>query len=66
MRPTLLPILAISLPWRSCEGGAAIEGGPPIKLDSHKASAPFAVPAATIAASTDPSFALPGASGACS
>ena len=69
-RPTLQPVTvssaSISLPWRSCEGGAAIEGGPSIKLDSYKASAPFAVPAATIAASTDPSFALPGALGACS
>jgi predicted acyl esterase len=69
-RPTLQPVIvssaSVSLPWRSCEGGAAIEGGPSIKLDSYKASAPFAVPAATIAASTDPSFALPGALGACS
>jgi len=69
-RPTLQPVTvssaSIALPWRSCEGGAAIEGGPSIKLDSYKASAPFAVPAATIAAGTDPSFALPGALGACS
>jgi predicted acyl esterase len=33
---------------------------------AYKASAPFSVPAATIAAATDPSFALPGALGACS
>jgi uncharacterized protein len=69
-RPTLQPVTvgsaSISLPWRSCEGGAAIEGGPSIKLDSYKAAAPFAVPAATIAAATDPSFALPGTLGACS
>ena len=69
-RPTLQPVTvssaSISLPWRSCEGGAAIEGGPSIKLDSYKAAAPFTVPAATIAAGTDPSFALPGALGACS
>jgi uncharacterized protein len=69
-RPTLQPVTvssaSISLPWRTCAGGAAIEGGPSIKLDSYKASAPFAVPAATLAAATDPSFALPGALGACS
>jgi predicted acyl esterase len=69
-RPTLQPVTvgsaSISLPWRSCAGGAAIEGGPSIKLDDYKASAPFTVPAATIAAATDPSFALPGALGACS
>jgi predicted acyl esterase len=68
-RPTLQPVTVgsawISLPWRSCEGGAAIEGGPSIKLDSYRASAPFSVPAATIVAATDPSFALPGALGAC-
>jgi predicted acyl esterase len=68
-RPTLQPVTvgaaSISLPWRSCEGGAAIEGGPSIKLDDYKASAPFTVPAATIAGATDPSFALPGALGAC-
>ena len=34
--------------------GAAIEGGPSIKLDSYKATAPFAVPAATIAAGDRP------------
>jgi predicted acyl esterase len=69
-RPTLQPVTvgsaSISLPWRSCEGGAAIEGGPSIKLDDYKASAPFTVDAATIAAATDPAFALPGALGACS
>jgi predicted acyl esterase len=69
-RPTLQPVTvgsaSISLPWRSCAGGAAIEGGPSIKLDDYKASAPFAVPAATIAGATDPSFALPGVLGACS
>ena len=57
---------SVALPWRSCNGGAAIEGGPSIKLDSYKAEAPFTVPASTIAAATDPSFALPGALGACS
>jgi predicted acyl esterase len=69
-RPTLQPVTvtsaSVALPWRSCEGGAAIEGGPSIKLDSYKAAAPFSVPAATIAAATNPSFALPGALGACS
>jgi hypothetical protein len=57
---------SIALPWRGCAGGTAIEGGPSIKLDSYKADAPFAVPAATITGATDPAFALPGALGACS
>ena len=69
-RPTLQPVAvssaSIALPWRSCTGGAAIEGGPSIKLDSYKADAPFTVAAGTIAAATDPSFALPAALGACS
>jgi uncharacterized protein len=68
-RPTLQPVTvsraSIALPWRSCAGGPAIEGGPSIKLDAYKASAPFTVDAATIAGATDPSFALPGALGAC-
>jgi predicted acyl esterase len=68
-RPTLQPVTvasaSIALPWRSCAGGAAIEGGPSIKLDDYKASAPFTVDAATIAAATDPAFALPGALSAC-
>jgi hypothetical protein len=34
--------------------------GPSIKLDAYEADAPFAVPAATIAGATQPSFALPG------
>jgi hypothetical protein len=69
-RPTLQPVTvraaSIALPWRSCEGGSAIEGGPSIKLDSYKASAPFTVDAATIAGATDPAFALPRGLGACS
>jgi hypothetical protein len=69
-RPTLQPVTvraaSIALPWRSCDDGAAIEGGPSIKLDSYKASAPFTVAAATIAGATDPAFALPAALGACS
>jgi uncharacterized protein len=69
-RPTLQPVTvraaSIALPWRSCDDGAAIEGGPSIKLDSYKASAPFTVAAATMAGATDPAFALPGALGACS
>jgi len=50
-RPTLQPVTvgsaSISLPWRSCEGGAPIEGGPSIKLDSYRADAPFTIAAAT-------------------
>jgi hypothetical protein len=69
-RPTLQSVTvssaSIALPWRGCAGGTAIEGGPSIKLDSYKADAPFAVPAATITGATDPAFALPGALGACS
>ena len=69
-RPTLQPVTvssaSISLPWRSCENASAIEGGPSIKLDSYNADAPFTVPAATVAAATDPSFAVPGALSACS
>jgi predicted acyl esterase len=69
-RPTLQSVAvssaSIALPWRSCEGGAAIEGGPSIKLDSYKADAPFTVAATTIAGATDPTFALPGPLAACS
>ena len=68
-RPTLQTVTvssaSVSLPWRSCTGGAAIEGGPSIKLDSYKADAPFTVAPSTIAAATSPSFALPGAMSAC-
>jgi predicted acyl esterase len=68
-RPTLQTVTvssaSVSLPWRSCTGGAAIEGGPSIKLDSYKADAPFTVAASTIAAATSPSFALPGPLSAC-
>ena len=59
-RPTLQPVTvssaSISLPWRSCEGGAAIEGGPSIKLDSYKAAAPFTVDGATISGRHGPVF----------
>jgi hypothetical protein len=68
-RPTLQPVTissaSVSLPWRSCSGGPGIEGGPSIKLDSYKADAPFTVAASTIAAATDPAFALPAALSAC-
>jgi predicted acyl esterase len=68
-RPTLQPVTvsaaSVSLPWRGCSGGAAIEGGPSIKLDSYRADAPFTVAASTISAATDPSFALPPALSAC-
>jgi uncharacterized protein len=69
-RPTLQPVTvssaSISLPWRSCTGGPAIEGGPSIKLDSYKADAPFTVDASTIAAGTAPAFAVPPALQSCS
>ncbi|MEA2394553.1 MAG: uncharacterized protein QOJ82_2444 [Solirubrobacteraceae bacterium] len=68
-RPTLQPVTvtgaSISLPFRTCEGGTPIAGAPSIKLDAYKGDAPFAVDAATIAAATQPSFALPGALAAC-
>ncbi|MEA2254909.1 MAG: uncharacterized protein QOG35_954 [Solirubrobacteraceae bacterium] len=68
-RPTLQPVTvtgaSISLPFRTCEGGTPIAGGPSIKLDAYKGDAPFAVDPATIAAATQPSFALPGALAAC-
>jgi predicted acyl esterase len=50
---------SISLPFLAHTRPATIQGDPSVKLESYKADAPFAVPAATIASSTAPGFGVP-------
>jgi predicted acyl esterase len=54
---------SISLPFLRCTRTTTIEGGPSVRLDDWKASAPFAMDAATITRSTDESFRLPATRG---
>ena len=56
----------IQLPWLSCARTQTIEGGPSIRLDDWKKSAPFTVDADTIKAATANDFPLPGAQQKCS
>jgi predicted acyl esterase len=51
----------IQLPWLAKTRTATIEGGRAVRLDQYLAAAPFTVDAATIAANTQPGFALPPA-----
>jgi len=50
---------SISLPFLARARPDTIQGDPSVKLESYKADAPFAVPAATIAAGTSPGFGIP-------
>jgi len=49
----------ISLPFLAHTRPDHIQGEASVKLDSYRADAPFAVPAATIASSTAPAFGIP-------
>ena len=50
---------SISLPFLARTRPDTIRGDPSVKLESYKADAPFAVPAATIATGTSPSVGIP-------
>jgi predicted acyl esterase len=50
---------SISLPFLAHTRPDTIQGEESVKLESYKADAPFAVPAATIAAGTAPGFGIP-------
>jgi hypothetical protein len=51
----------IELPFLRYRRDERIEGGPSTKLVAYRGQAPFTVDAATIAAATEPGFALPAA-----
>jgi predicted acyl esterase len=50
---------SIALPWLARARVSDLAGGRAVRLDEYAAAAPFTVDAATIAANTAPSFALP-------
>ncbi|MCW2984629.1 MAG: X-Pro dipeptidyl-peptidase family protein [Conexibacter sp.] len=52
---------SIALPWLARTRASDLAGGRAVRLDEYEAAAPFTVDAATIAANTAPSFALPPA-----
>jgi uncharacterized protein len=52
---------SIALPWLARKRTATIQGGRAVRLDEYLAAAPFTVDPATIAANTQPGFALPPA-----
>ena len=49
----------IQLPYLQCTRTATIQGDPSVKLESYKADAPFAVPAATLDPATRDDFTVP-------
>jgi hypothetical protein len=51
---------SIDLPVLDCRRTATIAGGPSVRLDEYRASAPFTVDAATVAQGTSASLSLPG------
>jgi hypothetical protein len=63
--PTLTTVTVksarLALPWLARHRSADLPGGRAVRLDEYLAAAPFKVDAATIAANTSPSFALPPA-----
>ncbi len=49
----------IERPFLRCMRTATIQGDPPVKFESYKADAPFALDAATIAGAERPDFSVP-------